>query len=442
MSQKMNCPQCGDPIFVTSDQKIRCLMCGWGGDGVDLRTPREKKLAPVLNKSRRWKFAFFSAVIIGALLLPSLIMFPINQARADKSISKAREQMDKKLYASAAKTLYLTPRTMLTTGKKSELRNLLIDNIRWGNDTKSVNGAKASLVKDDPESALDELSDLDSDFPLEDEAAGLIDFAQNLDLEGDLDVTDEMLDDIAFIPDDPELESLDDIDVDIPEEIAGVTSGASQSGATAPASEATPISELEFPEEVLTPEEILELPALDPADTTLNPQEEPDSADPSGKSKLRTFSYLVNAGSSDNFYSIDKAREVQPGKDRISNTSGYRKIGNLGRIYNRPIKDYEKRIIPLYRYYSAKNTDHFYSTNPKFSSNNAKANYQRQLVAGYIGYWSSKKNKCYGGKLPLYNAFNPKTDTNFYSVDKKAISDLTNKSGYKNLRVIGCIWPN
>lgn len=451
MKQNMNCPQCGDPLFVNNDLKVRCLMCGWGGEGVDLRTPQEVKIAPIMNKSRRWKFGVVAVVVATVLILPSLIMIPINQVRANSAMEQARQQMDKRLYASAAKTLYLAPRTMVTANKKAEMRKLLTDNVRWGKDTKSVNGAKDSLLKNDPDTALAELDSLDSDFPLGDEVGDLVDIAQELDIEGDLALSDDMLDDVISLPDDPELEGLDDLnfddlDIDVTsvegekKSTAQQQQPAANGGTTTP--DPLPEDELEIPEIELTLDDEQELLNDPLVSGPLDPQDVPDSGSPSEKGKLKAFFYLINDKATDNLYTIDLNGEVQPGADKKSGTKGYKDQGKIGRLYNRPIKGYEKRIIPFYRYYSAKKTDHFYSTNPSFSSGNPKANYQRQLVAGYIGKWSERKNKCFAGKLPLYNIFNPSTDTNFYSTDKNQVTNMVNKGKYKNLRVVGCIWPN
>jgi len=411
-------------------------MCGWGGEGIDLRTPHEKKLSPVLNKSRKWKVAVSTSVIVAALILPSLAMFPINEARADNSIEKAKEQMDKHLYASAAKTLYLAPHTLVSSGKKAEVRELLTSNVRWGKDTANIKGAKASLLKDDPEAALAELSNLDDDFPLGDEATDLIDLAQELDLEGDIDISDDMLNDIASIPDDPELANINNLGVDISEEPADLPSS------NPSINDDTLSPDLEIPEPSLSATDKEELSKITPPKNNPDPQELPDSESAATSPKLRVFFHLFNSTSTDNLYTIDSTGEVRPGKDRKSNQSGFKSKGNLGKIYNRSIKGYENRIIPIYRYYSAKNTDHYYTANPNFSSGSTKSNYQRQLVAGYIGRWSQQQNKCFAGKIPLYNVYNPNQTTNFYSNNKKEVSELVAKKGYKNLRIIGCIWPS
>lgn len=412
-------------------------MCGWGGEyGVDISPNQSKGVSFFVNKSRRWKVMVLVTTIALVLVLPTGIMFPINQVRADRAIDKAKTQMDQRLYASAAKTLHSTPQRLIPPQKAREVRKLLIDNVRWGKDTAHVKSAKASLLNDDPEAALAELGNLDDDFPLDEEATDLIDLAQELDLEGDLDLSDDLLNDIAFIPDDPELDSLDSFGADVSDDLNSLESENSSGTGGSPS------SQLELPEPPLTPADQDEFSRIPPQSHTLTPQEVPDGTDPGARPALRAFYYLHNSPASDNLYTIDQKGEVQPGIDRKTGKNGYKSQNKQGRLYNRQISGYEKRIIPLYRYYSSKNTDHFYSTNPNFSSGSTKANYQRQLVAGYIGRWSDQQKKCFAGRIPLYNIFNPETNTNFYSTNRAEVSNMINKAKYKNLRIIGCVWPS
>jgi hypothetical protein len=393
MSQNQKCPQCGENLTFTPDQKIHCLMCGWGGDGVPIPVHTGKS-AFFLNKSRRWKIIAISATLVGMLVLPTLIMYPINQARADAAIKEARSLMDQRLYASAARVLHGAPQTLVSSSKSDEIRKLLSDNVRWSNDLGGIKLAKEKLAAEDPFAALDELSNLEGDFPLSDEALGLIDLAQALELDPSLDFSEDFLNDLAFTPDDIDLGGIG-------------TTGSGSAGR----------------------------PNRPSGGNNNSGSNNPPSG--SGSSAvLQTFYRLSKLTDADNLYTTDLGREVRPGADRITGKTGYENKGSEGRIYNR---NPGSNVIPFYRYYSARDTDHYYTTNGNFSSGNVRANYQLQMTAGFIGVWDATSRRCKAGTKPLYGIYNPTSKINYYSTSKSEIN-IRVANGFKNERVFGCVW--
>lgn len=443
MSQ-IQCPQCGTTLIPDAAQRVRCLMCGWGGQtGIDSQAKTAPAVKYVASKSVRWKLMTVSLAIIAILVIPSAVAYPFNQWRANQTIAKAKSQMNMRLYASAAKTLNSSPSALTLSSKSLEVKKLLVDNVRWARDISNVKEAKKSLVETDPDLALAELSDIEEDYPHEEEVIDLIDLAQDQIIDPDLEVSLEEVDEIAFAPEDPDAEILEEL-----EKEQGIASEEIEAAdQTAPTPEA-PGGETEIPESLedelvieeigLSPDEEIELEDVaEPEEMELSEPAPPGPAP--GKTQLRDFYHLYNSGSDDHMHTTDVNNEVNPGRDKRTGGAGYGNYGSIGKLYNRKVKKYNKRIVPLYRYYSAARKDHFYTNNRNFSSSSPQANYQRQLVAGYMGKYSSKKSKCLAGKRPIYNIYHKPKQKNYITSDVNEVNRLK-AAGWKNSQIIGCIW--
>lgn len=473
--KQINCPQCGEILSSGVNLKARCVICGWGGsNGIDLNGHHSPPVRIFLSKSLKWRIASVSAVIAFGLILSTGIMYPVNQYRVNRSLAKARQQMDARLYASAARTLHGAPSSLVTKGHDFEVRKLLVDNVRWARDISAVKTAKASMTDDKPDAALDDLLDIEEDFPHGEEVVELIDLAQEQMLDPDLDVGLEEVDEIAFSPDDPGLEVLDEIEAseEIEQQLESIevddqqpanspppqsTPQPSSESSPQPNPQVNPIEELE--DEILLEDELLpddEL-ALD-EDVNEESEEEtppgdlPESAPvPSGvtpspppptKTKLKEFFHLYAPAIDDHLHTIDIDNEVNPGRDKKSGNTGYANYGSIGKIYNKRVTKYKKRIVPLYRYWSASRADHVYTTKRNFASGSSSANYQKQLVAGYIGKWSESRGKCLAGKVPLYSLYNKQKKKNYITTNAQERDGLKAHGGYnfKGSGIIGCVW--
>lgn len=435
----ITCPQCGDSLTPDINHRVRCGMCGWGQpDGIDVRGKHKKAVAYFMDRSLRWRLALVAGVFAAVLVVPTLVLIPVNEVRASNAITNAKKQMDRRLYASAAKTIHQAPREFVAPSKVKQMKQLLSDNVRWGRDISGVKTAKSSLTQADPELALDELADLEEDFPHEDEALELIDLAQELSFDPDLELDQEFLDDLAFTPDDPEFASLGELGEELDLEESDIslddTAGGAGNPAGTPRDEPIEAGEDIFEEVALLPGEEDELP--DVADPPVG-ELPPNSG--AAKLSLSKLYFLFQPKQADSLYTIDLSGEVTPAKDSKSGQTGFQNKGVIGSIYNKKVNKYKKRIVPLYRYYSQKNTDHFYSTNRNFSANNTSANYQRQAVVGYIGLWYKAKGKCVAGKKPLHSLFNQKTKTTRLTISPSEKTQLQ-QSGYTYSGPVGCIW--
>jgi hypothetical protein len=431
---KQKCPQCGENLIIDNVKNtMHCTLCGWGGNGTPITSKSDRALNAFSAKPVRWKIATLSAVIIIGLLIPSGFSYALNELQANRAISKAKSQMEQRLYASAAKTLHQTPRNSVRTAKFKEVRVLLADNVRFARDIAGVGAAKESLVQSNPDAALDTMEEVDQDFPHEDEVVELIDLAQDQTLNPDLAVSEEVVDDIAYVPDDPEENIVDELDSDNDGQmdIAPDTGNNASPQATTASNPQTPQASTDSAQPQPPAEEFVEPDDGDPVDPEelADPPEDelpevsdensppptPEAIPPSVAGRSRQVNFYVmkwfdnpsNPTNQDHFFTIDLANEINPRRDRKSGFGGYIFEGvSAGLLYSRKVPN-KKRIIPLYRYWSANRVDHFYTTKRNFSSNNPRANYVRQGVAGYIGKWSERQNRCLAGKTPLYNVYTP-----------------------------------
>ena len=98
--------------------------------------------------------------------------------------------------------------------------------------------------------------------------------------------------------------------------------------------------------------------------------------------------------------------------------------------------------IPLYRYYSGRAHDHFYTTNAREIGvspygTKVKYNYVNEGVAGYC--YQSRFN----GAIPLHRYWNPRLQNHFYTTNAKEIGTTTlrrSKKGY-TYEGIACYVP-
>lgn len=377
---------------------------------------------------------------------------------ARQAVALAKSQMDKRLYASAVRTLNQAPRSLTTSGTKKQVNGLLSDTLRWAHDISDVAIAKKSIVAVQPEKALDTLDAVDEDFPQENEAVDLIDLAQDQSIDPGIEVNDQIVDDIAYVPDDPELDNLDELSQQAEDQLSGTAQEAttansqSETATQTATSEQQPATAAEASAETSTDPSADDPSLSEPSDEP--PEEElPDSPDPvapstpaSANSKptglvpfyqLNWFNNPKNPTDQDTFYTTDLNTEVKQRKDKRSNATGYDTGTVVGQIYNRKVAG-NANIVPLYRYYSASRTSHYLTTNGKFSSNNKSANYVRQQVAGYIGKWDGQK--CLAGNIPLYSIYSPKMTDNFDTTNAAFRDALVANAGWKYPKVTGCIW--
>lgn len=454
MKKYTHCPQCGNELYTDHYTQTHCVMCSWGKTDEPYTPPPTGIIYTLSSKSLKWKTTAFAGVIVCLLIITPVLNLAINQVQTNRAIAKARQQIDKGLYASAARTLNQAPRTVAVSSARKEVSGLLSNSIRWARDTSEVNVAKKQVAEVEPEFALNTLDDIEEDFPLEDEAVDLIDFAQEQALDPSLEVNEEMLDELANMPDDPELGNLDELEQEAGEQLtpdAPKPAAASSAPAPAPAIPEEPAT----PEEGVISDELIEEPPLDELPeapemaneeesnpTTPAPKPDPASADKQTP-RLATLYHMswqnkpTNQTDQDNFYTIDLNNEVNARKDRLSNFSGYGSSDIIGQLYTRKPEG-KKNIVPLYRYWSVSKTDHYYTVNSKFASKTKKSNYVRQQAAGYIGKWDGKK--CSEGITPLYTLYNAKVSDNFYTTNAAMKDALVKNQGWTNPKVVGCIW--
>lgn len=440
MAQQQKCPQCGTQLYNEYYTSVVCPMCGWGKTENVTLAPPSGLAYKLSTKSRRWKFGVAAAAMVMLLLITPLIKYSRNQLLANQAVATARGQMDSRLYASAARTLNEAPRAQTNSATKKQLNALLSDTVRWAHDISDADSAKSSMLEGDSDGALDDLDEIDEDFPQEDEASELADLAQDMELDEDFDVTEEQLDETFYIPDDPEMENIDALETAAEEQIAdtsedsGETSPdpATASGAVSTSTATEPSAEDDPDTDNLPEEEMPEAPVVDPAT--------PANSVTNKKPRLTTFHQIVweknKPVDRDNFYTIDVQNEVNTGKDRKSNFGGYQQNGSIGQIYNRkPAKS--PSIVALFRYWSNKGTNHYYSTNGKFAVS-SNTNYVKQGVAGYIGKWDGQK--CLAGNKPLYSVYSAKVTNNIYTANPAVKDQLVAGGNYKSPEIIGCIW--
>ncbi len=437
MAQQQKCPQCGTQLFNEYYTSVVCPMCGWGkSEGVTLAPP--SGLAYKLSmKSRRWKFGAAAIAIVALLLVTPLIKFSRNQVMANQAVATARGQMDKRLYASAARTLNEAPRAQTTSNTKTQLNALLSDTVRWAHDISDADSAKTSMLEGDSEDALDELDEIDEDFPQEDEADELTEYAQDMEIDEEYEVSEDELDDAFYIPEDPAMPELDELETaaqqqndDDDDSVTTTTDPA-----TAPGTPSTDESEEtttsgDTGEEQVTEDELPEAPAVHPST--------PVNSVANKAPRLAVFYQIVwdTNTDHDNFYTIDQKNEVAPGKDKKSGFGGYKLNGAIGQVYNRKPAN-SPGVVPLYRYWSAKQTNHYYTTSSKFATGK-NTNYVKQQVAGYVGKWDGQK--CLAGTKPLYTLYSSKVTNNMYTSNVDVKNQLVAAGNYKNPQIIGCVW--
>lgn len=344
-------------------------------------------------------------------------------------------QMEKRLYASAARTLNEAPRASTTSDTKNQLNSLLSDTVRWAHNISDAGSAKASILEGNSQDALDNLDEIDEDFPEFDESEDLVDVAQEMEIDDDFEVSEDELDDIFEIPDDPEMDNLDDIEESANEQIDNEDSPdkpETTDAATTPSSsdEDEPDDSEATAEGGDDPTESAESDLPEAPSTTNN------TPVANKQPRLVTFYQILwqKQDDRDNFYTIDVNNEVTPGKDKKSGFSGYEKNGAIGQVYTRKLPN-NPSVIPLYRYWSAKDTNHFYTTSSKFAGKNT--NYVKQQVAAYIGKWDGQK--CLAGSKPLYTVYSKKVTNNIYTSSLDVKNQLAS-AGYNNPKVIGCVW--
>ena len=142
MAQQQKCPQCGTQLYNEYYTSVVCPMCGWGKTENVTLTPPSGLAYKLSQKSRRWKFGVAAAAIVALLLVTPLIKYSRNQLLANQAVATARNQMDKRLYASAARTLNEAPRADTTSNTKKQLNALLSDTVRWAHDISDADFSK------------------------------------------------------------------------------------------------------------------------------------------------------------------------------------------------------------------------------------------------------------------------------------------------------------
>lgn len=443
MSQHTKCPQCGTEITKEYYEQTVCPMCGWSSAGSATAAPPSGIVYKIRTKSLRWRIGATAAVLVSILVITPLLGLGVDQVRANMAITKARQQMDDRLYASAARTINEAPASAPLKNTTVEMDQVLSNTIRWARDISDVKVAKKSIQDVEPAAALESLEDIDEDFPQDEETDELIDLAQDQTLDPELEISEEELDEIAYVPDDPELENLDELEVTAEEHLSEaaneeVAVPTPEQPAPAEAAPEAPIDDA--PIEAILEDDVPleELPDGDEIADPVPVAGQPEPLPP--KVNLYQLSWKNKPSKTtdqDSFYTINVANEVRPKKDRRSGFSGYNTDGPIGSVFKRKPKG-NQNVVPLYRYWSASRTDHYYTTNKNFSSSNPKANYVRQQAAGYIGVWNG--SACLEGNKPLYNIYNSKLSDNFYTADPGLKDRMIRSDGWVNPNIVGCIW--
>jgi len=479
MSQHKNCPQCGTDLYVSHFNNVSCPVCGWGIVEASNATPPSGFLYYLSSKSLRWKALTLTSIFVSGIFITSIGGYGISQWSQRRSLARAQNLIDQRMYASAARVLNKSAASStVSVAPKFSGRKLLNNSIRWAHDTVDVASAKDNMEASKPQTAIDSLDDVDEDFPQEDEAIELIDLAQEQTMDEDVEITDEILDDIAYVADDPELDNLDEITSDAiddevitPDEVkpdpkpaAQPTNTTTATNPSAPVTTSSPAPNVSEPEDEPIDEdsddtlddsedldELLdsdfEEPSLDELPESPEPVTSVAPAAPSqqtatikkvGLVPFYQLIYINNPNAitdADTFLTTDLSGEVNPKKDKKSGFGNYGGPTVIGSLYNRRVNG-NKNIVPLYRYWSSKKTDHFYTRNGKFAKKKG-SKYTRQKVAGYIGKY--KGGKCLEGTKPLYNLYSKKYGDNFYSTDTNAVK-FVEAAGYGHKKIRGCLW--
>lgn len=485
MSENKNCPQCGSHLISGAFGGEVCPVCGWGRAETQAIAPPSGIVYKIKSKSLRWKAITLTVILVSSILITTVGAEAVGQWRTNRAISRAQSLIDQRLYASAARTLNVAAIKPSATGGTSFTgRKVLSNTIRWAHDSVKVTAAKGQISSAKPENAIAILDDVNEDFPQEDEANDLIDFAQDQSFEPEEEIDDELLDEIAYVPDDPELENLDEITQDaVDDEIitddevapAAVAAAGPSTNGSSPAAPVTVAAD----EEVI-PDEDTDFGPDDGGDDDLGPDPDDDTAlyedaddglggpddsdepiEPEepvtfapnttpaqkakspktvGKVPLYWSGYVDNLAAPkdlDQLFTINKKSEFLAKKDKVSGFSKYNDGLAMGQLYNRKPKG-KKNIVPLYRYYSAKKTDHYYTRNAKFAKGK-KTNYVKQLKVGYIGKY--KDGKCLAGNRPLYRIYNKQYTSTLLVADANYRGTLlSSNTGWSGNKIIGCIW--
>ncbi len=435
MAKNTKCPQCGSEISLNEYYKTpRCAVCGWGMlENAVISEPPTGIKHYIRSRSIRWKFGAVAVSIIAILVVSPLIGVVSSNVMANQAVSKAATQMKNRLYASAARTLNESPRPAFASAKVKNMNKMVGNTIRYAQDNQDVRTAKTALVEGDSDEALDSLDEIDEDFPQEDEAGELFELGQDLEIDPDLDFSEDELDEIAYTPDDPELENLPELaeEAEVPV-------------APAPTQTATPSPTAEDPEDTIVTEETTE-PVVEeeqpeapvPPAAAGQPAPAQSSATLTPLYQLNWQNKVANPTDQDSFYTIDLNGEAVPRKDKRSNFSGYGIRTQIGQLYKRAVPT-NTNIVPLYRYWNAAKINHYYATSSKFASSGKNNGYVRQQVAGYIGKWNG--STCAEGTKPFYSVYKASITDNFYTTDAALKDRMVNNQGWKNPKVVGCIW--
>jgi len=437
MAKNTQCPQCGSQISLNEYYNTpRCAVCGWGMlENAVVSEPPTGIKHYVRSRSMRWKFGAAAVSIIAVLLVTPLIGVVSSNVLANQAVAKAALQMKNRLYASAARTLNQSPRPAFASTKSKDMNTMVGKTIRYAQDNSDVRTAKTALVDGDSDAALNALDEIDEDFPQEDEAGDLEGLGQDLEIDPDLEFSEDELDDIAFTPDDPELENLTEI-----ADEADVPLAPTPAQTTTPTTPATGETE---PEDTSTTEplETAKEEELPDAPETPEPAGQPATTQPRAVLaplyQLNWQNKAANPTDQDSFYTIDLNGEATPRKDKRSNFSGYGIRTQIGQLYKRAVPT-NTNIVPLYRYWNANKTNHYYTTSSKFASSGKNNGYVRQQIAGYIGKWNG--STCAEGTKPLYSVYKASVSDNFYTTDSALKDRMVSSQGWKNPKVTGCIW--
>lgn len=384
-------------------------MCGWG-KSENVIVTRPSGLQRIGAKSRRWKMTAAAGIAVAILIITPFLNMGIDQVQAKQAIAKAKKQMSSRLYASAARTLNEAPLA------DNEMRTLMSSTVRWAHDISDVKQAKTAMSDSKPDDALESLAEIDEDFPQEDEAVDLMELAQDQFIDPELEISDGELDEIAFVPDDPELDNLDELTSEIEDELGELEDlTADEPAAAAPA---TP--QPTNPAQPATPTPATPTPAA----AALLPLYQ------------MTWVKQTEPRDQDTMYTTNVAQEVTPRKDNIANFGSYFLPVVAGQIYDQQPTG-KPNIVPFYRYWNATKTDHYYTTNARFGLAE-NAGYARQQIAGYIGVWDGKK--CLEGTKPLFNLYSQKYTDNFYTTSVVDRDNLVRSKDWVVTRIAGCLW--
>ena len=110
---------------------------------------------------------------------------------------------------------------------------------------------------------------------------------------------------------------------------------------------------------------------------------------------------------------------------------GYVSQGDAGFVY----PSQAPNSVPLYRLYSKTATDHYYTTSTQDVADAVSSGYTYQDIEGYV-YTTAQ---C--GTVPLYQSYNPTAPDHFYTTDVSERDSAINTGGYLDEGIVMYIFP-